>query len=168
VRLFLLFTIVPLVDLWLLLRIGRAIGFWPSLAIVVLTGVAGAALARAEGFRVLRSWQASLAAGRLPEEGVLSGVLVLAGAALLVAPGFLTDLAGLGLLFPPTRRLAAAGVRRWIRRRVDEGRVRVVTFGPGGSRGDGSGFAGPPRGEGPVIDVTPGRGPDDAGRDGRG
>jgi UPF0716 protein FxsA len=145
-KLFILFTALPLLDLWLLLRIGRAIGFWPAVGLVVATGFIGAWLARAEGFRVLRSWQASLSAGRLPEDGVLSGVLVLVGAALLVAPGVITDAIGLALLFPPTRRLAAAGLRRRIARRVQAGRVRVVTFG---------GPSAPREPDDDYIDVTP-------------
>ena len=150
-KLFLLFTVVPLADLWLLLRIGGAIGFWQTVALVVLTGVAGAGLARAEGTRVLRAWQAALSAGRPPEEGVLSGVLLLAGAALLVAPGVITDVIGLALLFPPTRRLATAGVRRWLERQARTGRVRVFTV--GGAR-PGSDSTSPDD----EIDVTP-RGP---------
>lgn len=146
-KLFLLFTLVPLVDLWVLVQIGRAVGFWTAVALVIATGFAGAWLAKAEGFRVLREWQGALAGGRLPEEGVLSGVLVLAGGLLLVTPGVLTDAAGLALLFPPTRRLAAAGARRWLRRRIAEGRVHVVTYG-------GEGRFGPADRE---IDVTPPR-----------
>ena len=149
-KLFLLFTVVPLADLWLLLRIGGAIGFWQTVALVVLTGVAGAWLARAEGTRVLRAWQTALSSGRPPEEGVLSGVLLLAGAALLVAPGVITDVIGLALLFPPTRRLAAAGVRRWLERQARAGRVRVFTV--GGRPGS------PATSPDDEIDVTP-RGP---------
>jgi UPF0716 protein FxsA len=148
-KLFLLFTILPILDLWLLLRIGGAIGFWPAVALVIGTGLAGAWLARAEGFRVLRSWQTSLAAGRAPEEGVLSGVLVLVGAALLVTPGVITDALGLALLFPPTRRIVAAALRRRLAAQVAAGHVRVMRFG------------GPPPartpGEGVVVDVTPRR-----------
>jgi UPF0716 protein FxsA len=147
-KLFLLFTLLPLLDLWVLLRIGRAVGFWPALALVVATGLAGAWLARAEGFRVLRSWQSSLASGRMPEEGVLSGVLVLVGAALLVAPGVITDVIGLALLVPPTRRLAAAALRRRFLRSVETGRVRVVTYGAPRTS---------PRASDDVIDVTPPR-----------
>jgi UPF0716 protein FxsA len=143
-RLFVLFTALPLLDLWLLLHVGRAIGFWNTVALVILTGMAGAWLARAEGFRVLRAWQDALAQGRVPEEGVLSGALVLAGALLLVTPGVLSDVLGLALLFPPSRRLVAAGLRRWLRRQVDKGRVRVFTMG------------GPPPPDEP-IDVTPQR-----------
>lgn len=135
-KLFVLFTALPLVDLWLLLQIGRALGFWSTVALVVLTGMAGAWLAKAEGFRVLREWQRALREGRFPEEGVLSGALVLAGGLLLVTPGVLTDAAGLALLFPPSRRLVAAGVRRWLARRVREGRIRVVTSRGGFPRPD--------------------------------
>jgi UPF0716 protein FxsA len=144
-KLFLLFTALPLLDLWLLLHIGRALGLWSTIALVVLTGMAGAWLARSEGFRVLRSWQRALAQGRLPEEGVLSGALVLAGGLLLVTPGVISDALGLVLLFPPSRRLCAAGLRRWLRRQIETGRVRVISMG-----------GAPPPDE--PIDVTPPRG----------
>lgn len=147
--LFLLFTAVPLVDLWLLVRIGGAIGAWPAVALVVLTGVAGAALARAEGARVLGAWRGALEAGRMPEEGIVSGALVLAGGLLLVTPGVVTDAVGLLLLVPPTRRLAARALRRWLDRKIASGRVRVVRWGG----------AGPGR---EPIDVTPRRPIDDA------
>jgi UPF0716 protein FxsA len=146
-KLFLLFTAVPLLDLWLLLAIGDVIGFWPTVGLVLLTGFAGAALARAEGLRVLGAWRAALAAGRLPEEGVLSGVLVLVGAVLLVTPGVITDVVGLALLVPASRRLVARGVRAWLGRQIRSGRIRIV-----GARGGGPGGS-PAAGE--VVDVTP-------------
>ncbi|HSN97538.1 MAG TPA: FxsA family protein, partial [Candidatus Nanopelagicales bacterium] len=93
-KLVLLFTLVPLVELWLLLAIGRAIGFWPTVGIAVGTAFLGAALAKHEGRRVLATWTESLAAGRIPDEGLTGGVLVLLGAALLVSPGVITDLVG--------------------------------------------------------------------------
>lgn len=148
-KLFVLFTALPLVDLWVLLQIGRALGFWSTVALVVGTGMAGAWLARTEGFRVLHEWRRAIAEGRLPEEGVLSGLLVLAGGLLLVTPGVITDAIGLVLLFPPSRRLAAAALRRWLRRQIQEGRVRVVT-----SRG---GFPPRPAPDDEPIDVTPPR-----------
>jgi len=128
-RLFLLFTLVPLLDLWVLLAIGRAIGFWPTVALVLGTGLTGAWLAKSEGLRVIRAWQHALEEGRVPDEGVLSGVLVIVGGVLLVTPGVITDAVGLALLFPPTRRLAAAGLRRYLARAVRTGRIRVVTLG---------------------------------------
>ena len=157
--LFLLFTIVPLVDLWVLTKIGGRIGFVPTVVLVVLTGVVGAALAKAEGFRVLRSWQAALATGRMPEEGVVSAALVLMGAALLVAPGVITDVIGLAFLFPPTRRVVAAFVRRRMAQQIASGRVRVVRFPPGGAPGEEWRWQ-PPRPaeeDADVVDVTPPR-----------
>jgi UPF0716 protein FxsA len=148
-KLFVLFTALPLVDLWLLLQIGQVLGFWSTVALVVLTGMAGAWLARTEGFRVVREWQRAIAEGRLPAEGVLSGALVLAGGLLLVTPGVLTDVLGLALLFPPSRRLVAAALRRWLARQVQAGRIRVV----GVSRG----ARGAPPDDEPVDVTPPGR-----------
>jgi UPF0716 protein FxsA len=126
--LFVLFTVVPLVELYLLVLLGRHMGPWTSVGLVLVTAVLGAALAKREGWRVLRRWQESLARGEMPEEGLLGGVLVLVGGVLLVTPGVLTDLAGVVLLLPPTRRLVAARVRRWLERRMATGNMRVTSF----------------------------------------
>ncbi len=127
-KLFLLFTVVPFVELYLLLLIGDLVGFWPTVAIVLTTGIVGAWLAKKEGLRVYHKWQEALAEYRMPEEGVLGGVLVLIGGVLLVTPGVLTDITGLLLLLPPTRKLIAAVVRKRIERRIEDGSVRVVGF----------------------------------------
>ncbi|HYO53968.1 FxsA family protein [Archangium sp.] len=126
--LFLVLLLLPFVDLYVLLTIGREVGFWPTLGMVLLTGLVGVFLARKEGLRVLRRWRESLAQGRMPEEGLVGGVLVLVGGVLLVLPGLLTDVAGLFLLFPPMRRLIAALVRRRIERGMAAGTLRVTTF----------------------------------------
>jgi UPF0716 protein FxsA len=126
-RLFLLFAVVPVLDLWLLLRIGAVVGPWGTLALIVLPSLVGAWLARREGLRVLRAWQRAIAGGGVPEEGLLSAGLVLAGGVLLITPGLITDATGLALLVPPIRRVAAAGVRRWIRRKIRDGTIHVVT-----------------------------------------
>lgn len=127
-KLLVLFTVVPLVELYLLLFIGHLVGFWPTVGLVLLTGLVGAWLAKSEGLRVFRRWQAALSEGRIPEEGVLGGLLVLVGGVLLVTPGVLTDVTGLLLLFPPSRRLVAKGVRAYFERRLQDGSVRVVSF----------------------------------------
>ncbi len=126
-RLFLLFTVVPLIDLWVLLRIAAVAGPWGTLALIVVPSLLGAWLARREGLRVLRAWQRAIAEGRMPEEGLISAGLVLAGGVLLVTPGVITDAAGLALLVPPVRRFTAAGVRWWIRRKIGDGTIHVVT-----------------------------------------
>lgn len=148
-KLLLLFTVIPVVELYLLITIGQSMGAAPTIALVLGTGFLGAWLARREGSRVLRSWQGSLARGELPKEGVVSSVLVLVGGVLLVTPGVVTDVMGLVLLVPWTRRWVAGAIRR----RLEE-RLAVQTVGgePSVLAGMGDAFGmGPPRGS--VIDV---------------
>lgn len=136
-RLALLFVLVPLVELFILVQIGEVVGLLPTLALVLLTGAAGAALARREGLRVLWSFQSELAQGRLPQQQILDGLSVLLGGAFLVTPGILTDVAGLALLFPPTRRFVQRRVRKALERRIREGAVNFVFMGPGMAPGAG-------------------------------
>lgn len=145
--LFALFVVLPFVDLVLLLRVGGLIGFWPTVALTVGTGALGAWLAKREGSRVWRAWTRALAELRTPEQGIIDGVLVIAGGALLMAPGVLTDLVGLSFLIPPTRRLVARLVRAAVDRRIASGRIHVVTSGFVDA-----GAGGSPSGE--VVDTT--------------
>lgn len=116
-RLGCMFVLVPLLELALLIRIGGVVGAWPTLALVAGTGLLGAAMARREGMRALVALQRDLAEGRLPASSLMSGAAVLVGGAFLLTPGVLTDLTGLLLLFPLTRRWAF----RWARRRMEAG-----------------------------------------------
>ena len=158
-KLILLFTLVPLIELYLLLYLGRVLGFWTTVAIVLTTGLAGAALAKSQGARVLASWQEALAGGSMPAEGVLGGVLVLVGGVLLVTPGVFTDLVGLSLLVPVTRAFWATRVRAWLERRVAAGDLQGMSMGsmsvsgfdPRAPRGKGAPRREP--GRGGVIDV---------------
>jgi len=135
--LFLTFTLLPIVDLWLLLTIGGALGFWPTVAMTVTSAALGAWLAKREGKKILGQWRKAMQELRMPEDGLVSGVLVVVGAALLAAPGVLTDVVGLLLLFPATRRLIAPVVRRRIEARIDrartDGSLRMQVMGFGGS-----------------------------------
>jgi UPF0716 protein FxsA len=134
-----LFFIVPLLELYLLLWTGSKIGFWPTVATTLAAAVLGSYLAKREGLKVWRDWQRAMSELRPPTQGVIDGVLVLVGGALLVAPGFITDITGLVLLFPPTRRVVASLVRRAVNRRIDQGSIRLHTidFRPGASRAGG-------------------------------
>ena len=129
--LFLTFVLVPFIELLLLLRIGRVVGAPSTLALLILTGLVGAWLAKRQGRKVLEEWRTSLAAGRVPEEGVLGGVLVLVGGLLLITPGVLTDLAGLLCLLPSTRRLIAQRVGRYLARQVSLRQAPVQGYGFG-------------------------------------
>lgn len=125
----LLFVVLPLTELWLLLVIGEAIGLWPTVAIALTTGVLGGSLAKREGMRVWRAWLDALQRMVPPKEGVIDGLLVLVGGALLVTPGVITDVTGLLLLIPWTRRPIAARVRAAVDRRIERSSgFRVETF----------------------------------------
>lgn len=124
-RLLLLFTLVPLVEIYLLIRIGGLIGAGPTILLVLGTGAAGAWLARREG---LRSWiavQRELAAGRLPANELLHGLLVVVSGVLLVTPGIFTDAFGLLMLIRPVRTGMIRRVQRRLASRIQAGDVRL-------------------------------------------
>ncbi len=104
-RLFLLFTTIPLLELWLLLELGKIMGPVPTIALVIGTGILGAALAKSEGLRTFRRVQEDLATGRLPKDAMLDGLLILIAGAVLLTPGILTDFLGFFLLIPWGRAL---------------------------------------------------------------
>lgn len=110
-RLLLAFTLIPLAELTLLLKIGQWLGAGTTLALVVLTGMAGAWLARREGTRAWANVRSELADGRLPDRELLHALLVLVSGVLLVTPGVLTDAAGLLLLIQPLRAALVGRVR---------------------------------------------------------
>ena len=106
-RLFLLFTIIPAVELWLLFRVGERIGFFETIYLIILTGIIGAGMAKREGVRVIQDLQQSMGKGMPPGQKIVEGLLVLVGGLLLITPGIMTDLFGFSLIFPFTRtRLA--------------------------------------------------------------
>lgn len=124
--LFVLFVALPFVDLVLLLRVGDLLGFWPTVLLTLGMGALGAWLSKREGLRVWRAWTQALAELRTHEQGIIDGVLVIAGGALLMAPGVLTDVVGFAFLIPLSRRWIARGVRAAIDRRIRRGQVRIV------------------------------------------
>ena len=117
-RLLLLFTVVPLVELFLLVKLGTVVGVGPTVGLVIFTGVLGAWLARQQGLGVLRRLRADLEAGRLPAGALIDGLLILVAGAVLLTPGLLTDALGFVLLVPPSR----AAVRRIVVARFSRGK----------------------------------------------
>jgi len=136
--LILMLTAVPALELVILLQVHHAIASaWSSgsallitLGAIVLTGVTGAALARQQGLSVLRQLQQQMGQGQLPGQALMDGVLILIGAALLLTPGFLTDLLGFSLLIPLTRALHRQWLRRWVANKVQRGDAQVIFVTP--------------------------------------
>jgi UPF0716 protein FxsA len=129
-KLFLLFTVLPLVELYLLIKIGGVIGGLNTLVLVLVTGITGAYLARLEGYRTMIRAQENLSAGVAPAEELVDGLLIFVAGVMLITPGILTDCAGLLILFPPSRRAFKIWLRRRFDRAVAQGQVRVWR-GPG-------------------------------------
>ncbi len=129
-RLFLLFTVVPAVEFYLLIQLGQLLGAGPTVALILLTGVLGASMARTQGLAVLQGIQAEAAQGFPSGERIVEGLLILVGGVLLVTPGVLTDFFGLSLIAPPTRRFLAPRVKRWFMARAQV-TAAGGGFGPG-------------------------------------
>lgn len=120
-RLTLLFTVVPVFELWLLIEIGRYIGTWPTVILVLGTGILGASLAKTQGLAIFHRIRFNLSQGRIPTQELISGLCVLIGGFLLIAPGLLTDLTGLLLLLPLIQSWVAELIRRWLGKKFKSG-----------------------------------------------
>src|SRR5262245_3627496 len=136
--LILLFIVVPIAELFVIIKVGELIGVWPTLALLLADALLGSLLLRHQGRGAWRRFNEALAARRFPGKEVADGVLIVIGGTLLLTPGFITDIAGLFLLIPPTRALARRALKR-----LTIGRFTVVGVGggpgpfgstPGGSR----------------------------------
>lgn len=109
---------LPLLEIWLLIQLSQLVGGWVTLLVVLLGMVLGVVLTRREGSRAWRSLLAGVREGRPVSDEIASGGLVLVGGAALIVPGLITDVVGLLLLLPPTRRLAVRALERWSRARM--------------------------------------------------
>jgi UPF0716 protein FxsA len=114
-RLFFLSILVPLLELYILIKIGGYLGAFQTVALVVFTALLGIVIVRLQGLRTLQKIRQSLSQGIVPAEEMVDGVLIFVGGVLLIIPGVLTDLFALVLLIPYTRTI----FKRWLRRRFD-------------------------------------------------
>jgi len=134
-RLLILFLVVPLTELYLLLKFSSVTSIPTTIAVVILTGVSGSILAAKQGAAAIRNFQSTVARGRVPGAEVIDGILIAFAAALLLTPGLLTDSMGILLLIPWSRKL----FRNWLVRRY-AGRFNVVSVlqsnGPDGGHDD--------------------------------
>ena len=122
--LLLLFILVPLVELYVIIQVGQAIGALPTIAILLADSLLGSMLMRSQGRAVWRRFNEALSAGRPPAREVLDGGLVILGGAFLLTPGFVTDAFGLVLLLPPTRAVVRGALVRRFSRRFFASRLR--------------------------------------------
>lgn len=125
-RLFLLLTIIPILEIYLLVKAGALIGPLPTVGLLLLISLTGAWMIRHQGFEILRRIQSELSQGRMPARELLDGVMILTGGVLLLTPGFFTDVLGLFFLFPLTRALIGRFAALWIQRRLSHGGITII------------------------------------------
>jgi UPF0716 protein FxsA len=158
--LLLIFIVVPIAELYVIIQVGGAIGVGPTLVLLLADALLGSMLLRHQGRAAWVRFNRALAENRLPHKEVFDGVLIIFGGALLITPGFITDIFGLILLIPPTRAIVRGISSRIVRRRMSLGetiwgfgraqappRRRPAPNGPG----PGPDSPGPPPG-GPIPD----------------
>jgi len=109
---FVLFLLVPILEIYFLIKVGEVIGAWPTIFLVVLTAVIGAGLLRQQGLSTLARMQQNMGEGKLPAQEIIEGVLLAVGGALLMTPGFVTDTFGFLCLLPFSRKFMAANIMK--------------------------------------------------------
>ena len=115
-RLFLCFTLIPVIELYLLIQVGSVIGGFNTILLVIISGFLGAWLARMEGMQTMMRVRASMQQGIMPTEDLLDGLIILIAGIVLITPGLITDTMGLLLLWPPSR----LAFKRFLRKKFDQ------------------------------------------------
>lgn len=121
-----LFILVPALELWGLISVGRVIGPWTTVALVIFTSMLGAWLAKQQGLQVVRLVQLQLSRGQMPTDALFDGAMILAGTILLLTPGFFSDIAGLVLLIPYTRMIIRHFLKKWLYSLIASGKINVI------------------------------------------
>lgn len=159
-KLILLFTLVPIVELYVLIQIGNEIGAFNTVMLVFITGVVGAVLTKSEGRQIIGNIKGEMARGKMPGDELINGLCVLVGGAMLLTPGIFTDVFGFVLVIPFTRIFLIQFIKRKIKSMIMEGTVNVYYNSPGGfssrktSKGKEDSFQGNSKGDfGNVKDV---------------
>lgn len=117
-KLFLIFTLLPVAELAILIKVGAIIGTLNTVLLVIGTALSGAFLVRMEGINVIYRFQQNLRDGVFPSEEIFDGALLLVAGAVLVTPGFMTDILGLLLVLPPTRTVIKELIRRYVDKNI--------------------------------------------------
>ena len=122
-KLFLLFTVIPFIELALLIKIGTMIGLFETILIIVITGMAGALMVRSAGIECLFRIQKNMDSGIIPTDDLFSGLLILVAGAFLLTPGLITDAVGFILLIPVSRELVKKFLKKYVKLKVDQTRL---------------------------------------------
>ncbi len=126
--LFLIFVFVPVIELSLLIKVGSIIGTLNTILIILLTALIGAYMVKLEGMGVMYRIQQSMQEGIFPAEELLNGMMILVAGALLLTPGFFTDIIGFLMVFPVSRNLIKRAARRYIEKKIASSNMHIHRF----------------------------------------
>ncbi|MCK4260893.1 MAG: FxsA family protein [Halanaerobiales bacterium] len=124
-RLLLIFSVIPLVELALLIKVGGYIGTLWTIILVAGTGMIGITLARSQGFQLIGEIKSTLNQGQIPADHLIQGLLILIGAVMLLTPGLLTDTSGFILIIPITRKFVTRYVKKRVQKWINKGKFNV-------------------------------------------
>ncbi len=127
IRLILLFTVVPLIELYLLIQVGRYFGAFHTIMIVLITGIIGGLLARSQGLSVQRQIRVDLQNGIIPTDSLIDGCFILIAGALLITPGMITDIFGFILMVPFFRGWLKKRLKKILRRKFESGKFQYYS-----------------------------------------
>lgn len=130
VILLLLFTIIPVAEIFVLIRVGQAIGTWDTIGLVLITGILGAYAVRTQGRALFNKVETQWQRGEFPTGTLVDGLLIFIGGILLITPGLITDTMGLGMVLPPTRFLFIKTLGRLFHLAIQLGAIRVKAHDP--------------------------------------
>ncbi len=127
-KLFLILAVIPVIELALLIKVGSIIGTINTISIVILTAIIGAYMVKLEGLGVMSRIQANMQEGIFPAEELINGMMILVAGALLLTPGFFTDVIGFSMVIPVSRNFLKRIVRRYIDKKMSSGEIRINRF----------------------------------------
>jgi len=127
-KLLILFIIVPVIELYILIEVGKKIGSLSVIGVIILTGILGAYLVKSQGFMILKKIQNDIDEGILPGDSLIQGAIILAGGILLLTPGFITDIVGFIFLMPFSRKVVKNYLLKWLKGKIKEGNFYYREF----------------------------------------
>lgn len=127
IRFILLFTIIPLIELYLLIQVGRYLGAFPTIAVVFITGIVGGLLAKGQGLSIYNRIRMDLQNGIIPTDSLLDGLFILIAGALLITPGLITDIVGFLVMIPGFRRWLKKRLREIVRQKFEAGQIHFYS-----------------------------------------
>ena len=126
-KLIAIFVLIPIFELYILLEIGRKIGIFSTIAIVIITGIVGAYLVKQQGFYVLFKMKSQMNEGIIPAESLLEGVLILIGGIFLITPGIITDIGGFLLIIPQSRFVIFRYAKQWLLKKISKHSIHYTS-----------------------------------------